>query len=101
VTSKDRLSASVDADLVEAGRRAVRRGDATTFSSWVNEALRRHVAHQTRLQALEEFIADYESEQGIITDDEMASAARLARGRAVVVRGKNVAAGGRSPRRRT
>jgi hypothetical protein len=44
------------------------------------------------MQALDEFIADYEAEHGVITEQEMTAAARRARERAVVVRG------GRPPR---
>lgn len=100
MTTKSRMSASVDADLVEAGREAVRRGDATSFSAWVNDALQRHVAHERRQHALERFIAAYEAEHGVISDDEATSAVRRARARAVVVRGSKDSAGGRRARRR-
>jgi hypothetical protein len=56
MSSKQRLSASVDAELVA--------------------------------QALDDFLAAYEAEHGEITDEDMRDAARRARGRAVVVRGR-------------
>lgn len=84
---KERLSASVDADLVAVAQEAVARGKAESVSAWVNEALRLKVAHDRRLRALEEFVAAFEAEHGEITEDEMREAARHARGRAVVVRG--------------
>jgi len=92
--SKERLSASVDADLIAAATEAVTRGRAESVSAWVNDALRLKLAHEQRLDALVAFVAGYEAEHGEITDDEMRRAARSARARAVVVRG-------RPPRRRT
>jgi Arc/MetJ-type ribon-helix-helix transcriptional regulator len=85
---KERLSASVDADLVAVAREAVARGRAESVSAWVNEALHLKVAHDQRLRALDEFVAGFEAEHGEITDAEMRDAARRARGRAVVVRGE-------------
>lgn len=85
---KERLSASVDADLVAVAQEAVAEGRAESVSAWVNEALRLKVEHDRRLRALEEFVAAFEAEHGEITDAEMSEAARRARGRAVVVRGE-------------
>jgi Arc/MetJ-type ribon-helix-helix transcriptional regulator len=88
MTVKERLSASVDADLVAVAQEAVAQGRAESVSAWVNEALRLKVAHDRRLRALDEFVAAFEAEHGEITDAEMRAAARRARGRAVVVRGE-------------
>lgn len=85
---KERLSASVDADLVAVAQDAVAHGRAESVSAWVNEALRLKVAHDQRLRALDEFVAAFEAEHGEITEAEMRDAARRARGRAVVVRGE-------------
>lgn len=85
---KQRLSASVDADLLEAGQAAVEAGEAGSLSAWVNEALRRQADHDRRLRALDAFLAAYEAEHGEITDAEIAEATRRARARAVVVRGE-------------
>jgi hypothetical protein len=90
VSAKERLSASVDADLVAVAQEAVAQGRADSVSAWVNEALRLKVAHDRRLRALDEFVAAFETEQGEITEAEMSEAARRARGRAVVVRGEPV-----------
>lgn len=86
MTGKQRLSASVDSELVDAARAAVAAGRAENVSAWVNEALLRHVEHESRMQALDDFLAHYESEHGEITEEEMRDAARAARSRAVVVR---------------
>ena len=87
MTSKRRLSASVDAELVAVAQQAVTGGRAESISAWVNDALRLKADHDRRLQALDEFLAAYEAEHGEITEDEMRDAARRARERAVIVRG--------------
>jgi Arc/MetJ-type ribon-helix-helix transcriptional regulator len=84
---KERLSASVDADLMSAAQDAVVGGRAESVSAWVNDALRLKADRDRRLAALDVFIAEYEAENGEITEQEMAEAARRARARAVVVRG--------------
>jgi hypothetical protein len=83
---KQRLSASVDADLVAVGEAAARRGQVPTLSAWVNDALRLKVEHDARLRALSAFIDAYEREHGEITAEEIDLATRRASGRAVVVR---------------
>src|SRR5450755_3923537 len=88
MSTKQRLSASVDAELLAAAQRAVTEGRAENVSAWVNDALRLKTDHDRRLQALDDFLAAYEAEHGEITEEEMRDAARRARGRAVVVRGK-------------
>jgi Arc/MetJ-type ribon-helix-helix transcriptional regulator len=87
MTTKRRLSASVDAELVAVAQEAVTGGHAESISAWVNDALRLKADHDRRLQALDDFLAAYEAEHGEITDDEMRDAARRARERAIVVRG--------------
>jgi len=84
--SKQRLSASVDSDLIEAAEKAVARGDCESVSAWVNEALRLKLEQERRLEALDAFVDAYEREHGEITLEEMQMAARRARQRAIVVR---------------
>jgi Arc/MetJ-type ribon-helix-helix transcriptional regulator len=88
MSTKQRLSASVDADLVTVAQEAVAAGQAENVSAWVNDALRLKADHDQRLRAVDEFLAAYEAEHGEITDEEIRDAARRARGRAVVVRGE-------------
>ncbi len=90
---KQRLSASVDAELVAVAQEAVAQGQAESVSAWVNEALRLKADHDRRLRALDDFLAGYETEHGEITEQEMRDAARRARARAVVVRGEPDASG--------
>jgi Arc/MetJ-type ribon-helix-helix transcriptional regulator len=85
---KQRLSVSVDADLITAAAAATGRGRAPNVSAWVNDALRLKVEQERRLDALAAFIAAFEAEHGEITEEEMGRAARRARSRAVAVRGR-------------
>jgi len=86
-TGKQRLSASVDAALIQAGQAAVARGAAASLSAWVNAALQRQTEHDRRLRALDEFLAAFEAEHGAIDDEEITAASRRAHARSVVVRG--------------
>lgn len=86
MSSKRRISASVDAPLVEAGQRAVESGEAESFSAWLNDALQRHVAHQARLRALDAFIEEFEAQHGEITDQEIRDVTQRVGAGAVVVR---------------
>jgi Arc/MetJ-type ribon-helix-helix transcriptional regulator len=92
MSSKQRLSASVDPELVAAAHAAVAAGRAESVSAWVSEALRRQLEHEQRLSALADYLAAYEAEHGEITEDEMRAAAREAESRAVVVRGGDTTA---------
>ncbi len=88
MSTKQRLSVSVDAELVAMAQDAVTGGNAESISAWVSDALRLKADHDRRLQAVDEFLAAYEAEHREITEEDMRDAARRARGRAVVVRGK-------------
>ena len=85
--TKQRLSASVDAELLVAAESAARRGEVANVSAWVNDAMRLKLDHDRGLAELARVIADFEAEHGEITEGEMEKAARLARSRAVSVRG--------------
>ncbi len=84
--TRERLSASVESELLDAGRTAVAEGRASSVSAWVNLALRRQVEHDRRLRALDAFLAAYEARHGLITEDEIREATRRARSRATVLR---------------
>jgi hypothetical protein len=85
---KQRLSASVDADLLEAAQTAVDEGQADSISAWVNDALRLKAEHDRRMRALDSFLAAYETEHGPISQTEIDQAVRRSRARATVVRSK-------------
>lgn len=92
MSTKRRLSVSVDAEVAEAGQRAVDDGSAATLSAWVNDALHARAARDRRRRALDEFLDDYEREFGAFDDAELAAIERRARASAIVVRGGDVAA---------
>jgi Arc/MetJ-type ribon-helix-helix transcriptional regulator len=89
MSAKQRLSASVDSELVAVAQEAVTDGRAESISAWVNDALRLKADHDRRLRALDDFLAAYEAEHGEITEEEMRDSARRARERAIVVRGSS------------
>ena len=90
---KERLSASVDAELIAVAQKAVAQGHAESVSAWVNEALRLKAEQDRRLAALDDFLVAYEAEHGEISEQEMRDAARRARRDALVVRGRPDQAG--------
>lgn len=86
MSERQRLSATVESGLLDAARRAVEEGRSASVSAWVNDAMRRQAGHDQRMQALDDFLHDYEAEHGTISDGEMALAAHRVRGRAIAVR---------------
>jgi Arc/MetJ-type ribon-helix-helix transcriptional regulator len=84
---KERMTVTVDAELVEAGNRAVKAGRAESLSSWVNDALLEREARDRRLRRMAEAIAAYEREHGVMTDDELLAQERADQKAALIVRG--------------
>ena len=78
---------TVDPALISAGLRAVKQGQASSLSGWVNAALTEHVAKQARLAALSEAITAYEERFGVMTDAEIDAQLRADKQTATVVRG--------------
>jgi hypothetical protein len=62
-----KFTVSIPEELYEDLRREAR-AQRTTVSSWVADA----VEHQLGLRAMDEGIAEYEAEHGLITEDELA-----------------------------
>jgi hypothetical protein len=87
MSTKRRLSASVDAAVMTAAQAAVSDGRAANISAWVNEALYRQAERDRRMRASDEFLLSYEAKHGVISEAEMQAASHRARARAVVVRG--------------
>lgn len=85
---KERMTVTVDAELIEAGNRAVRAGRADSLSGWVNDALAERDQRERRLRGMAEAIATYEREHGVITDAEMLAQERADQKDAIVVRGR-------------
>src|SRR3954453_9030330 len=97
--NKQRLSASVDADLIAAAERAVAAGLADSVSAWINDAMRKKAEEERRLAGLDEFVSRYEAKHGVITREDMDAAKRWQRARAIVVRGGRVVSPQRKRRR--
>ena len=83
---KERLSASVDSDLLRAAEKAVKRGVSPSISAWVNDALQLKLAHERRLESLAAFVSTYEEEHGEISTEEIRQATRRARAKAITAR---------------
>ena len=84
---KERLTVTVDPDLIAAGNDAVSEGRAESLSAWVNAALAEKTAKERRLAALAEAVATYEARFGTISMQELDEQRRADRAAAVVVRG--------------
>lgn len=69
---KQRLTVTVDTELVEAAVRAVEAGEADSVSAWVGIALAEKAQRSRRLELLRLAITDYEAEFGEITAEEIA-----------------------------
>lgn len=67
----DKLSVSFDPELGDAVRSAAAQA-GKPLSSWLAEA----AASKLRAEALEEFLANWESEHGVLTAEEIARAER-------------------------
>lgn len=85
---KERLTVTVDAELLAAVNEAVERGDADSVSALVNEVLAERIDRERRLAAGWEAVAAYEAEFGEITEAEIAEQHRADRAAAIVVRGR-------------
>jgi hypothetical protein len=85
--SKERLTVTVDSELIEAANAAVSEGRAESLSGWVNLALAERASKERRLPALAEAVESFEKEFGEITSAELAAQERSDRKSAVVVRG--------------
>ena len=84
--SKERLTVTVDSELVEAANQAVADGRVASLSGWVNLALAERAAKERRLRTLSEAVAAYEHEFGEITPAELAAQERADRRNAFTVR---------------
>jgi hypothetical protein len=85
---KERLTVTVDHELVQAGNDAVAAGHADSLSGWVNLALAERAAKERRLQAMAEALAIYEAEFGEISQGELLAQARADRRSKVVSSGR-------------
>jgi hypothetical protein len=83
---KERLTVTVDSELIRAANEAVDEGRVASLSGWVNLALTERAEKERRLRALSEAVAAYEEEFGEISPAELAAQARADRRNAIPVR---------------
>lgn len=88
ITKKQRITVTVDPELIEAGQRAVESGQADSVSGWVSLALEDKIRRDRKRALLAAAVADYENEFGEITSEEMVAIQRTDREDATVVRGR-------------
>jgi len=99
-SKKERVTLTLDRELVEAAGQAVRSGRADSLSGWINQALSEKVTRERRLRGLSAAITAYESEFGEITEGEMNAQRRADRRDALVVRGRRRGPRGGATRKR-
>ena len=87
-SKKQRLTVTVDPELIEACQHAVGSGQARSVSAWVSLALQDRIRHDRKRALLADALADYEQEFGEITGEEIAAQRRADREDATVVRGR-------------
>jgi Arc/MetJ-type ribon-helix-helix transcriptional regulator len=90
---KRRVTVTVDDELLSGATAAVASGRAESVSAWVSDAMTARLERDRRLDALGQLIADYETRNGVITDDELAEQALADRDAAALVRVKTRRAG--------
>ena len=73
---KQRVTVTVDEDLLEAANRAVDEGLALSVSEWVSEAMARRRDRDGRLAVMRRLLEAYEAEHGFISDEEIAEQAQ-------------------------
>jgi hypothetical protein len=84
--SKERLTVTVDSELIEAANEAVAEGRVASLSGWVNIALTERATKERRLRTLAAAVAAYEDEFGKIMPAELAAQERADRRNSVLTR---------------
>ena len=73
---KQRVTVTVDEELLEAANRAVSEGLARSVSEWVGEAMAQRRDRDARLAVMRRLLEEYEVEHGFISDEEIAEQAQ-------------------------
>jgi hypothetical protein len=84
--SKERLTVTVDTELIRAANLAVSEKRVASLSGWVNLALVERAEKERRLRALQAAVAEYEKQFGEISEAEIVAQQRRDRQTAVTVR---------------
>jgi hypothetical protein len=83
---KERVTITVDHDLIEAANEAVASGRVSSLSAWVNAALVERAAKERQLRAMADAVAEYEAEFGAISETELVAQQRADRRKSIAVR---------------
>ncbi len=73
---KQRITVTVDEELLETANRAVSEGHARSVSEWVSEAMAQRRDRDARLAVIRRLVEEYEAEHGFISDEEIAEQAQ-------------------------
>lgn len=68
---KQRVTISIEIDLLEEAQAAVSNGQCRSLSQWIGEAVAEQLDKERRLALLAEMVAEYEAEHGVITEEDM------------------------------
>ena len=86
--NKERLTVTVDPEVIRAGNAAVRAGRAKSLSEWANSALVDRASDEKRERAARRAVKAFEAEFGAFTPAEIEAQAARDRASAVRVRAK-------------
>ena len=83
---KQRVTVTVDEELLQAASTAVSEGRSRSVSEWVGEAMAQRRDRDQRLAVLRRLVSEYEAEHGVISDDEIEEQAQRDRDAAASLR---------------
>ena len=85
---KQRVTISIELDLLEEAQAAVSNGQCRSLSQWIGEAVAEQLDKERRLALMAEMIAEYEAEHGVITEEDMEEQIRRDKEAAAAIRAK-------------
>jgi len=85
---KQRVTITIELDLLEEAQAAVNQGRCRSLSQWIGEAIADQLDKERRLALLGELIAEYEEEHGVITEEAMEERIRKDKEAAAAIRAK-------------
>lgn len=85
---KQRVTITVELDLLEEAQAAVSSGQCRSLSQWIEGAIADQLDKERRLALLAELIAEYEEEHGVITEEDMEERTRRDKEAAAAVRAR-------------
>ena len=83
---KQRVTITVEVDLLNHAQAAVQAGACRSLSEWIGQAMAEQMAKDARLAAMDEMIAEFEAEHGPITDEQIAETRQRDRDAAAALR---------------